>query len=57
MESQNAVKRQAKAALLTADKKRAAAAAEYSPFGKGGCGAPLKDDAGQTITSLSKVII
>ena len=55
MEGQRVFKMQAKAAQLAADRKQAVATAEYSPFGRGGCGAPLRDTQGRTVTDLNQV--
>ena len=52
IEAAAAAKRAAREAELAADHR---AAATHSPFGRGGCGAPLRGASGQVITNLNEV--
>ena len=53
--AQSAAKKRERVATLAEERRNAEAAAEYNPFGRGGCGAPLRDAEGRTITDLNQV--
>lgn len=48
-------KKQEKATRLAEERRRESEIAAHNPWGKGGCGAPLRNTEGEVVTDLKQV--
>ena len=48
-------KKQEKASRLAEERRRESEIAAHNPWGKGGCGAPLRNTEGEVVTDLKQV--